>query len=458
MDKSGRNHKGYYRQKSIKIITMDRRRIFFIFFLVMMTLIITQPASAAASQPDNQTPLVAMGQFVITDVSPAQGNPGDLKTVTITIKNINPEETAYSVSMLIKPENVDYVQIEGGLEKYGTDQVLPADSFRIQYTISIKENTPKGIYYIPITCVWSTDKAGTLKNQEDLNFGIDVIDNPELVKIDTTKIITVPTQIYPGDVFKVNISLKNSGSNNISQIRAILTTDKPFSSVGASSEQYLPLLTSGETGIASFNLQVDKQGQSRLYNFNLSLQYVDNFNRIQTQQSNFGINVEELSGVYIQNARLDPTSLYPGTEGLLQVQIANAGTNTVENVRIPISGGDKILTQSQNFIGILSPGASTAETVSYGVLVSRETDPGNYGMNIQINYDDLTGMHFSQSNLYIVKVNEPSSVIPIPQSLLQMAEYALIFIVISYGIFLYVGYRTEKEQNPVKEDDDERTQ
>ena len=335
---------------------------------------------------------------------------------------------------------------------------MPGDPFSVQYTISIKETSPKGVYYIPITCLWSTNKAEDLKYQEDLNFGINILDNPETVKIDTTKITTVPTQIYPGDVFKVNISLKNSGSYNISQIRAILTAEKPFSSIGTSTEQYIPLITSGQTEVVTFNLQIDKQAQSRLYNFNLALQYVDNFNRIQNRQSSFGINVEELSGVYIQDTRLDPTALYPGTEGLLQVQIANAGTNDVENVRIPISGGGKILTQRQNFIGILSPGASTAETSSYGVLVNPETEPGNYGMNIQINYDDMAGKHFSQSNLYIVKINEPSSLIPIPGSLLQEAGYALIFIVICYGIFLYVGSRIEKEQNPVRGEDDERTQ
>jgi hypothetical protein len=431
---------------SIKTVTMDYSRIITIFLMMLVMYIIIQPVSAS---PDigNTTPLVVMGQFVITDVSPAQGNPGDTKTITLTIKNTNPDKSAYIVSTQIKPESVNNVQIEGGMAQFGSNQVLPLDSFHVQYIISIKDSTAKGIYYIPLTCVWATDKAGLVKNQEDLYFGINVIDNPELLKIDTTNITTDPEHIHPGDAFKINVFLKNHGSDNISQIRAILNTDKPFSSVGTSTEQFIPFLKSGQGGIASYSLEVDKQALSRLYNFNLSLQYVDNFNRLQNQQSSFGINVEETSGVYIQDVRLDPTSLYPRTEGLLQVKIANAGTNNVENVRIPISGGDKILTQRQNFIGILSPGSSTAETSSYGVLVNPETEPGNYGMNIQINYDDREGNHFSKSNLYIVKINEPSSIIPVSRSLVQQTGYALIFIILSYGIFLSVGSRIEKERN-----------
>jgi hypothetical protein len=441
---------------SIKTATMDYCRIFTILFLVLVTLIIIQPVSASL-EIGNTTPLVTMGQFVIKDVSPALGNPGDTKTVTITIKNINTDKSAYAVSTLIKPENLNYLQIEGGMAKFGSVQVMPLDSFPVQYTISIKENSPKGIYYIPITCVWSTSEAGAVKYQEDLNFGINVIDNPELLKIDTTSITTDPGHVYPGDSFILKVTLNNHGNNNISQIRAIINTEKPFSSLGTSTEKYISVLTPGQSEVASYSLQVDKLAQSRLYNLNLSLQYIDNFNRLQNQQISFGINVEESSGVYIQDVRLDPTSLYPGTEGLLQVQIVNAGTNNVENVRIPISGGDNILNQRQNFIGILSPGTSTAETSSYGVLVNRETEPGNYGMNIQINYDDLSGEHFSKANLYIVKINEPSSMIPVSSTLLQQICYVLIFIIISYGVFLSVGSRIEKEQNSVTGEDDERT-
>jgi len=426
---------------------------------MVMMLIIIQPVCADTLPIDNETPTAVMGQFAISDVSPAQGNPGDTKVITITIENIDSERSAHDISTLINPDNVDYVQIEGGMAKYGSDQVLPGESFRIQYTISIKEDAPKGIYYIPITLIWSTSGSGRnrVKNQQDLTFGINVIDNPEMMRIGITNITTVPTLIYPGDAFTINVAMKNTGKNNISQIRAILTTEKAFQSVGSSSEQYIPLLEPGYEGVASYNLQVDKQATSHLYNFKMSLQYVDNFNRLQNQQVSFGINVEELSGVYIQDVRVDPTSLYPGTEGLLQVQIANAGTNNVENVRLPISGGEKLLTQSQNFIGILGPGASTAETSSYGLLINKGTEPGNYGLNIQINYDDLTGRHFSKPNLYIVKVNQPTSLIPIPSSLIQQVGYALVFLVIFYGIFLSVGSRIDEEQNSDTGDDDERS-
>lgn len=442
---------------SIKVDTMNHNRIFILCFLLLVMLLITQPVCAVSLESINATPLAAKGQFVITDVSPSEGNPGDTQTVTITIKNINQEKSAYAVSTLINPDKVNNIQIEGGTAKFGSDQVMPRDSFSIQYTIAIKESATKGIYYVPVTCIWSIDKAGTMKYQEDLNFGVNVVDNPELLKIDTTTITTDPAIIYPGDVFSLNIKLSNNGNNKISQIRAILDTEKPFSSMGSTAEQYLSSLNPGDNEVVSYNLMVGKQAQSRLYTFNISLQYIDNFNRLQNQQSGFGINVDESSGLNIQDVRLDPTSLYPGTEGLLQVQVANAGTNNVKNVRIPISGGEKILTQSQNFIGILSPGASTAETSSYGILVNREIEPGDYGMNIQINYDDLTDRHFSKSNLYIVKVNEPSSLIPVPPNLWQQIGFTLIFLVVFYGIFLAVGSRIDKTQTQETGEDDERT-
>jgi len=58
------------------------------------------------------------------------------------------------------------------------------------------------------------------------------------------------------------------------------------------------------------------------------------------------------------------------------VQVANAGTNEIKNVRVTVFGGEKLLTQTQNFIGIIRPGVSNSETTSFGVSVNPDIEKG----------------------------------------------------------------------------------
>lgn len=382
-------------------------------------------------------------QFVITNASPIDFYPSDIKTINITIQNVF-GFSAFDVSTVIDPDKADPIKFTNELQKYVGTEIGPNKDFTIQYEVYIKDTVPKGTYYIPLAIIWSSVKDGTVKRQENLFIGIKVAENPEVIKINTVNITTTPEKIKPGDVFKLKVTLKNIGNNKLNQIRAVLGVNLPFSSFGSSTEQYIPLLEPGQSAEATFNLVVDKQTSSRLYNFNFTLEYKDYTNRLQTQQSSFGINIEELSEVYIQDVILDPTKLNPGSEGLLMIQVANAGTNEIKNVRVTMFGGEKILTQTQNFIGIVRPG-STGST-SFGLSVDPKIKIGKYGLNIQVNFDDVNGQHHTKSNLYIVKIDEKNSIIPISGDTFSAMFFVFIFTMMSYGIFLVVGFRLDKKK------------
>lgn len=384
-------------------------------------------------------------QFVVTNVSPIDFYPSDIKTINITIMNIF-NYSAFGVSTVIDKNQADPIKFTQQLQKYVGNEIGPKTEFTVQYEISIKDDVQKGTYYIPLSVIWSSAMDGTVKRQEDLYIGIKVTENPQVIKIDTLNIATVPEHIKQGDTFKLKAILKNIGNTKLNQIRTALDVKLPFSSIGSSTEQYISVLEPDQSAEVVFNLQIDKSAISRLYNFNFTIQYKDFSNRLQSQQGSIGINVEEPAEVYIQDVTLDPTTLTPGTSGLLMVQIANAGTNEIKNARVSIFGGDNILTQTQNFMGIIRPGSSSSETTSFGVNVDPGIEAGDYGLNIQINYDDVSGKHQTKSNLYIVKVNEKGSMIPISKDTMYYIIYALIFTGLSYGIFLRVGYQLNKKK------------
>lgn len=415
-----------------------RYRNIFVIILIILSIQI-----ASAIQEPGYIESVRYKQFAITNISPVEFYPSDIKVMNITIQNIF-DYSAFDVSTEIEKNKSDPIRFTHELQKYIASEIGPEQTITVQYQVYIGDSVPKGVYYIPLTILWSAAKNGIQKRQEDFNIGIAVAENPDVIKIDTINITTIPEHIKAGDTFKLMVALKNIGTTKLNQIRTALSVGMPFSSVGSSTEQYIPLLEPEQSAVVLFNLQADKQAVSSLYNFNLTLEYRDYTNVLQSQRSSFGINLEEASEAYIQDVTLDPTTLNPGTDGLLMVQVANAGTNEIKNVRVTIFGGGKILTQSQNFIGIIRPGASASETTSFGVHVDPEIETGDYGLNIQINYDDVNGKHHSKSNLYIVKIDEKSSLIPLSDKTISDMLYAFIFTAMSYGIFLIVGVRLDR--------------
>jgi hypothetical protein len=385
----------------------------------------------------------AVHQFAMTDVSPCEFYPGDLKTINITIKNIR-ENTVYDVLTNITPPG--YIKIKKELMKQRPGALYPDGTCTFQYELYIGEDAPKGVYYLPVTVMWYVVEGGVVLIQEDLKFGIEVVESPEDVKVDIVDIVS-PAHIEAGENFTIKIGLKNVGEVKASSIRADLPLCLPFASIGSDTEVFIPSLNANGTAEIEYDLQVDKQAVSKLYNFNFTLQYRDQNNRLILKNSGFGINLEEASSLYIQDIIIEPTIIEPGTEGLFMIQLINAGTNPVENVKVMIYGGDMILAQTHNFIGQVDPCAS--ETTSFGVYVDPEAKTGKYGLDIQVSYDTVGGGTHVLSNMYLINVIPSSSLISIPDDAVSIIMISLGFLLLSYIIFCITGSRIVRSRGRI---------
>ena len=386
----------------------------------------------------------AIHQFAISGVSPYEFYPGDLKTINITVKNIR-ENTVYGVLTNITPHGP--IKIKKELMKQRPGALYPDETCTFQYTLCLGEDTPKGVYYLPVTVMWYVVEGGTVPVKEGITFGIEVVESPEDVKIDVAN-ITTPEHIEAGDDFTITIELKNVGEVKASSIRADLPLYLPFASIGSDTEVFIPSLNPDETAEIEYDLQVDKQAVSKLYNFNFTLQYRDQNNRLISKNSGFGINLEEAPPLYIQDIIIEPTILGPGTEGLFMIQLVNAGTNPVENIKVMVYGGDEILSQTHNFIGQIDPSAS--ETTSFGVYVNPEAKTGKYGLDIRVTYETIGGGTHTLSNMYLITVTPHSSLISIPDDAVFIVEITAGFLLLSYIIFCITGSRIARSKEREK--------
>lgn len=403
-----------------------------ILFLFISSILIL-PCNGSDTQFFN----IPIHQFIITNVSQYEFYPGEINPINITIKNIR-GNSVFEITSNIT--TFGPIKIKKELSKHRPGELYSNQECIFQYELFIEENAQKGVYYLPVTVYWSAVDDGVVQIQEDLTLGIEIVENPDDVIVDITDVI-FPTEIKAGDNFPIEIELKNIGKKQIGSIKANFPLFHPFSSIGPDTEMFIPLLEPNETVKIRFDLQVDEQAVSKLYYFNFTLNYRDQINRLISKTNVIGINVEEESSVYIQDIILEPTLLMPETEGLLMIQLINAGTNPIENLKIIIYGGDELLAQTQNFVGQIGPGES--KTTSFGIYVDPEVMTGKYGLNIYITYN-TAGKDKAFSYIYFTNVIPSSSLIEIPEEVISIAIAFSAISVLTYIIFWMIGSRIAK--------------
>ncbi len=413
---------------------------FYLIIIIMFT-----PTLAIGFQDDpGQVYSAQFSQFMITNVEPVEFFPGDARSLNITIKNIR-QNSAFDVTFSMNPQNADILKTTGGLTRSFEGEFYPNQTYTIQYNIYVRNDVISGVYYIPINIKWYSVESGRVYRQDDINLstiGIRIIDNPEAPKLDVFEIHT-PDRILPGDTFPLTLKIMNRGEKATSSLILALSLSPPLSSIGSDTEEYLSSLDPNSTADINFNISIDKNAVSKLYPINYSLQYYDDKNRLKTSNNYFGINISEVSKVYVQDISLQPPAIEPGDDGILLLQIANAGTSPIKNVRIVISGARDLLAQTNNYIGEIAPGGVGSST--FGVFIDPTLKKGTYGMTIQVSYDDTYGHRQSLLYVYPIKV-VLIPIIPISMDTLLEIFYILIFILASYVIFLIRGSRLVKSQ------------
>jgi hypothetical protein len=125
---------------------------------------------------------------------------------------------------------------------------------------------------------------------------------------------------------------------------------------------------------------------------------------------NFGVVVQGIPEIQIQDITVDPTLLTPSAEGILMVQLINVGTEAAADVTVRILNVEQLLANSITYVGRIDAG--NTKTVIFGIHVSPQVDKGIRFLTIDITFKDPAGNVSSLSKNYELAVYEVEPFIP----------------------------------------------
>ena len=354
--------------------------------LVMVMLLSVMPVHA-------ESPTVIVADYVI---SPAVLQPGDIGTITATIRNTaasanvrentgiqtggafeNTRVTDIGVNIeSVQLESKDVEVISGNYKQIGA--IGPGQSIPI--TFLIRAPAKDGIYFPEI---WIDVTGGQSVRQPipvNVNTQIALLKKPAL-----TALKTVPDGVNPGDDLSAQVVLKNDGLSRADQVTVTVNSTNPSLTPKTASTYHVGSLLKGESSTLDMVFSTDKKAPIGLNRVLLTISYVSPDGTSATQTEVLGIHVKGRAKIGIASVSMDPVRIKKGNAVSLIIRLENTGTDNANSVKasidLPMSGG------KDAYVGKIEPNNDAP-----AVFALQAGNPGTYLYNLSVRYEDDYGV------------------------------------------------------------------
>jgi len=328
--------------------------------------------------------------LTITDytIQPEILTPGELGTVTVTIKN-----TAVNASADITDIYLFAPRFEHDHKSFEHVGMLGGGS---STSITFAFNAPKveGIYFPAIHIVY---RPGGSLTWDALRypFPVRVNERTSLKEASLEVEKDIPEEIHPGDDFTLSLTLTNRGETaahdifvEIGKVQSVYFNDP--------GNYYIERLEPEESYEIKLNFKSSENTPTGMIMIPINITYKGLSDERKKQSEIAGIEVIGLAELGISNIKIDPLNIKQGKDFTLLVRIENAGDGDAKSVKatitdLPFSG------VKEAFLGKVEP-----DDDSPAVFTLIPGASGSFDYYLQISYKDDSGDHTITEKLSLV--------------------------------------------------------
>lgn len=257
--------------------------------------------------------------------------------------------------------------------------------------LRVDSSVAAGIYPITLTI-----------NGKEVTAYLQVLDSDQgkgSVRIDSYKLDR--STIYSGSTFRMDLVLKNTGSQTYHNINAALDglATESFTVVGSLDRKSVSSLAPGATATISFNMQAASKMETGNYAVGVNLTSDEVTEAVATKVFVSVVGTGDSSGgkpiIIIENYSFGGTSITGGKTFPLSLRFRNANTSTaIQNLKITITstadedtGGVFTPANSSNTFFISKLGAGASVDKSIDLYPKADAKPKSYGIDVKFEYE-----------------------------------------------------------------------
>ena len=368
------------------------------------------PAPVAAEDPS-----IVVADFA---VSPAVLQPGDLGTITATIRNTASTGSITETGNLTGSDGgtiastrrtditvtIERVRLSGGAV-----EVISGDSVRVgalgpgesvPVTFLVRAPAADGVYFPEIWVDVSDGQSVRKSVPVNVNTQLVALKKPGLT---VEKI--VPDAINPGDDFPVRVDIRNDGLARADQVTVAVNSSSASITPKTPGTYHLGTLLRGRNTTLEMVFSSDRRAPLGLTPLVLTVTYASADGTTVSQTETVGARLRGRADLGIASLSTDPARISAGDPVSLVVRLENTGTDTANSVKasidLPFSGS------TDAFVGRIEPN-NDAPAV-YALVAG---DAGTYAYNLSVQYEDDDGVHTHEETLRLT-VQDGGSPLPL---------------------------------------------
>jgi len=215
------------------------------------------------------------------------------------------------------------------------------------------------------------------------------------------------TFIQPGDMVLLSFDLANMGDGTAKDVEVSLGESNLFVVKGFS-KKFINEVQVGRTVSVSFSLLINPFINPGTYSIPVYLTYTD-----ETKSENYSATEYVdlvISGDYTFLVIVKSQDVIPvGGEGSVTLKVVNAGNQEARFLTLRFYPKTSLLTITPEITYIGNLKSDDYDTVKLKVMTSENMLPGEYPLEVELEYKDLYGKSYEERHLVYVKIYPPEA-------------------------------------------------
>jgi hypothetical protein len=366
---------------------MKKTLLFNLIVLLVFTFLLILPLTTATVSLSNSPEI----KVTIVSQTPDPVQPGGIVKVRLKIENSG-QQSGYDAIVKVIPKFPFTIYNDVAEKNIGKlrASTTGADAEVVEFKLKVDETAVEADTGLPLEIQIGASAISYI--HDELLIRIQSRD----ALLDITSITSEPQQIAPGETAKVDIMVKNQASGLLRDIKFKLdfsSSTLPLAPYQSSSERRITLLESKYQNDLTFQIIAKPDATPGLYKIPLNISYTDQNGNSYSLSDVLALKVGEVPKLkaYIKKS----TVLQSGKNGLLTIEIANAGTTNAKYVELLLlPSEDYQLVTTSNYFYLGNVDSDDTESQEINLYIKSGLDSLHFP--VQLKYTDANNQVYQQ--------------------------------------------------------------
>jgi hypothetical protein len=358
--------------------------------------------------------------------------PGSFANLTLVLENLGVFNCAYKVTTQIQamsPISID------GFDSRIVETLCKPGNATISFSIKVDPNAQAASYPITLATTYESEYRAAYMTSNTVYARVS--GSPNIVAHVTR---TSPVTAYPGDDFTLDVAVDNTGAFRADSLTLSLSAEAPLEVRASTATQSAATLQPRASTTETFSLYSPKGASAKTYQLTLAAAYLDENGALKTVSLPLFVPISAKARFETSDGA--STSFVDSRNNQVRFKLRNAGTDSALRVKAKLIPSFPFSTQgSVQYVDEMKPGEEK-ELVFYAD-VDKEGVPGQYSLDLNVNFENGQGEKFSDT----IPVGAKVAYTPLFNAVFANYWYVWVAVI---AVAAYLGFRRLKTKSKQK--------